>query len=215
MGREIIVNGIALHANATPCFHHCRYCQLRSYKTSGVSFDRYSALVERFVVWRDRHRPDFEIWPWFGNSDDHDDATWQGIRRLDEMQNRTSTIALLGGVAHRSIDEMQRWLEKRQRLGVETIAATFSGHDEKHDYWNHMPGNYRFQLETLRLAKDMGFLLQQRVLRLRDSLLSLERLFDDLDDTVGVGHQRWALPLFYSGVARHLEHESWPRKFGQ
>ncbi|ATQ67452.1 MULTISPECIES: radical SAM protein [Methylosinus] len=207
MGREIIITGITLHANGTTCYHHCRYCQLRSYKTSGVLFPRYLALIERFVAWRAAHRPDFEIWPWFGNSDDHDDETLEGVQRIDEMQNWVSRNALLGGVAHRTRTEMREWLEKRRRLGVDTIVATFSGHGDKHDYWNNMPGNYQFQMETLRLARDMGFRLQQRVILLRDNLASLEALFDELDGVGGADSERWSLPLFYSGLARRLEAE--------
>jgi hypothetical protein len=208
MPREIEITGIHLHANATPCFHHCRYCQLAKPKAIPARFDRYATLIDRFIDWRQANgRDDFEICPWYGNSHDHDQAVLRGIRRLDQRLGYSSNVVLLGGVAHRSPKDMAAWLQERRENGIDTVVATFSGQGGHHDYWNNKQGNYQFLLDTLGTAAAMGFHLQQRVLLIRDSVPSLDHLFDDLDaiDTAPV--TRWAIPLFYSGRSKPLENQ--------
>jgi len=206
MAREVRLTGIVLHANAAPCFHHCRYCQLRTSKPRAVSFSGFEKLVNRFLDWRIvSGRPEFEVWPWYGNSHEHDEEMLLGLRSIGRRLGYESDVVLLGGVAHRSMPEMRAWLQERRAAGIDTVVATFSGDREKHDYWNNKEGNWQFQLDTLHLAADMGFRLQERVLLLRDNLPSLERLFDALDTVEAAERNRWAIPLFYSGRAKRLE----------
>lgn len=145
------------------------------------------------------------MWPWYGNSHDCDQETLIGLRSIGERMGYQTDVVLLGGVAHRPRDEMRAWLEQRRAVGIDTVVATFSGHGGDHDYWNNKQGNYRFQLDTLHLAAEMGFRLQQRVLLLRDNLGGLERLFDDLDRIRTTDSSRSSIPLFYSGRAKRLE----------
>ncbi len=208
MSREIRVTGICLHGNATRCFHYCRYCQLRTAKAVPATYSRYSALVHRFLDWRTAvGREDFEVWPWYGNSHDYDHETLLGERRIGTRMGYQTDVVLLGGVAHRSMDEMRAWLQERRAVNVDTVVATFSGCQEDHDHWNNKAGNYQFQLDTLRLAAEMGLRLQERVLLLRDCLPSLERLFDDLDEIGAQEYARSSIPLFYSGRAKRLEEQ--------
>ncbi len=209
MPREIDITALHLHANATPCFHHCRYCQLKTSKSIPASFSRYAALIERFLDWQKAGKGQtLEICPWYGNSHDYDRETRVGLRRLGERQwGPRPDVVLLGGVAHRSQAEMRLWLQERRDVAIETVVATFAGHAEHHDYWNNKAGNYRFFQETLRTAAAMGLRLQERVLLIRRSLASLERLFDDLDAIGAASFTRWSLPLFYSGRAKRLEDE--------
>ncbi len=206
MSREIRVTGILLHGNATRCFHLCRYCQLRTAKAIPATHSRYAALVHRFLDWRtSTGREKFEVWPWYGNSHDYDHETLIGERQIGERMGYQTDVVLLGGVAHRSMAEMRDWLQERRAAGVDTVVATFSGAQDDHDYWNNKKGNYRFQLDTLRVAAEMGLRLQERVLLLRDCLPSLERLFDDLDTIDAKEYSRSSIPLFYSGRAKKLE----------
>ncbi|TDX62523.1 hypothetical protein EDE12_11039 [Methylosinus sp. sav-2] len=207
MPREIIVTGIHLHANATACFHHCRYCQLKSYRLRPAPLERFVALVERFIEWRNDGHEDFEIAPWYGNSHDYTLATTKALRELEKNLGWKSHVVLLGGVAHRPRREMKQWLVERRVLGIDTVVATFSGHGARHDHWNNMAGNYQFQLDTLHLAAELGLKLQQRILLIRDSVPSLDELLVDLDRIPAASHERWAIPLFYSGVARGVEEQ--------
>lgn len=207
MTRHISVKGVFIHANATPCANHCRYCQLATSRPKPVSVDRYAALIHRFLDWRESHQSEFEIWPWFGNSYDTDEYTVVALRNIEERMGGLCGNVLLGGLAHRSPEEMQRWLQFRQQQGKHTLVATFSGYAEQHDYWNNLQGNYSFQLESLRLAARQGMKLQQRILLLRSSLPGLTRLLDDLDSVAVAEYDRWAIPLFYSGQARRIERE--------
>ncbi len=208
MPREIEITGIHLHANATPCFHFCRYCQTAKPKAIPAQFSRYAALIDRFIDWRIASgREDFEICPWYGNSHDYDREVRLGIRRLDERMGDITNVVLLGGVAHRSRKDMAIWLRERQEDGIDTLVASFPGQGKHHDYWNNKKGNYQFFLDTLRTAAAMGMRLQQRVLLIRDSVASLERLFDDLDAIDPPSYTRWSIPLFYSGLSKRLENE--------
>lgn len=208
MPKTLSITGIAIHANATPCAYQCRYCQLATAKPKPVAFDRYSALVERFIDWREHNgREDFGLWPWFGNSYEHDPETLAGILRLDRRLGNEHKVLLLGGLRHRPRTEMQDFLEARRALGIDTLVATFSGHGDIHDHWNGQAGNYHFQLDSLHLAAEMGMQLQQRILLLRSNLPTLETLLDDLDGIAGRQFTRWAIPMFYSGRARRLEEE--------
>ncbi len=218
MPRNFRITGIMLHANAAPCAYHCRYCQLATSKPNPASFTRYAALVDRFFDWKETPGNEgFEVWPWYGNSHEHSIEEQREICRLSLRQGFSCDSVLLGGLRHRPRKEMRDWLEARRALGINTVVATFSGHDAAHDYWNNQQGNYRFQLETLELAAEMGMRLQQRILLMRDSVPTLGSLLDDLDRigqtrksteqsaSAGTDTVRWAIPLFYSGRARRLE----------
>ncbi len=183
MARKIEVSGIFIHANATSCFHICRYCQLKTPRVESIEFARYAALVDRFIDWKVKTgRNDFEISEWFGNSHDYGLGEQAGIRRLSERQGRPLTVVLLGGVAHRSKEEMRAWLKQRQDVGIHTVVASFPGHGERHDYWNHKRGNYQFQLDTLRLAAEMGMALQQRMFLIRDTVQSMDLLLSSTEN---------------------------------
>lgn len=208
MPRELRITGIMIHANATPCAYHCRYCQLATSRPKPASFARYAALVERFIEWKDcTGQEDFALWPWHGNSYEHDLPTLAGMLRLDERLGRPHEVLLLGGLRNRPMEVLRPWLEERRALGIRTLVATFSGHGRIHDHWNNADGNYRFQLEALHLAAGMGMKLQQRMLLMRSNILSLEAVLDDLDEIASSDYARWAIPMFYSGRARRLENE--------
>lgn len=207
MARQIEITGLCLHANSTPCAYHCRYCQLVTSKARPIPFARYAALVECFIDWRAASgRADFGLWPWFGNSYEHALPILAGILRLDVRLGQRHQVLLLGGLRHRPMAEMRAWLAERGELGIDTLVATFSGYGEIHDHWNGQQGNYRFQMDCLHLAAEMGMKLQQRVLLMRGNLPTLEKLFDDLD-RIEARFNRWAIPMFYSGRARRLENE--------
>lgn len=208
MARELQITGIMIHANATPCAYHCRYCQLHTSKPKPASFARYVALVERFIEWKAHSgREDFALWPWHGNSYEHDLPTLAGMLRLDERLGRHHEVLLLGGVRNRPMAALRPWLEERRALGITTLVATFSGHGQIHDHWNNAKGNYQFQLDALHLAAEMGMKLQQRMLLMRSNVLSLEAVLNDLDQIASTDYERWAIPMFYSGRARRLESE--------
>ena len=85
MPRLVNIDGVLLHANATACAYHCRYCQLRSARTAVLPFARYARLVRRFIDWRAANgRTDFQIAPWFGNSYEHDLPTLAGMLELEQ-----------------------------------------------------------------------------------------------------------------------------------
>ncbi|MGP1664929.1 MAG: hypothetical protein ACTS5I_03235, partial [Rhodanobacter sp.] len=208
MSRTLSITGIAIHANNTSCAYHCRYCQLATSKPKSVSFTRHAALVERFIDWQAANAVEpFEVWPWYGNSYEHDLPTLAGILRLDQRLGREHKVLLLGGLRHRTRSEMHEFLEARCELGIDTLVATFSGHGERHDHWNNKADNYRFQIDSLHLAAEMGMELQQRILLMRNDLSGLESVLNDLDEIDSRRFTRWAIPMFYSGRARHLESE--------
>lgn len=212
MARSIEVTGIHLHANSVGCSHFCRYCQLKTAKPTPIPFERFQALVERFVQWNAGRMAEkgggvpFEIAPWYGNSQDYDDTARSALAAMNRKLGYGNSVLLLGGLSHRSGDALRDWLGKQRDDGVTTIVGTFSGHGKHHDFWNNKEGNYRFQMDALRTAVEMGFSLQQRVLLMRDTMAGLGDLFDDLD-ALGGGDRivRWSIPLFYSGLARRLE----------
>lgn len=208
MPKTLAITGIAIHANATSCAYHCRYCQLATSKPKPVAFARYEALVERFIEWRTTSgRTDFGLWPWYGNSYEHDLDTLAGMLSLSRRLGHEHKVLLLGGIRHRSRSEMRDFLEVRRQLGIDTLVSTFSGYEECHDHWNNQRGNYRFQLDSLHLAAEMGMQLQQRMLLMRSSLPTLESVLADLDGIESRQFTRWAIPMFYSGRARRLENE--------
>lgn len=208
MPKTLAITGIAIHANATSCAYHCRYCQLATSKPKPVAFARYEALVERFIEWRTTSgRTDFGLWPWYGNSYEHDLDTLAGMLSLSRRLGHEHKVLLLGGIRHRSRSEMRDFLEVRRQLGIDTLVSTFSGYEECHDHWNNQRGNYRFQLDSLHLAAEMGMQLQQRMLLMRSSLPTLESVLADLDGIESRQFTRWAIPMFYSGRARRLESE--------
>lgn len=207
MTRQVNIKGIFIHANATSCANHCRYCQLTSSRPRKISIERYAALIHRFLDWKEQSNPHFEIHPWFGNSYDHDISVVKIIRQIENRLDNRCKNFLLGGLSHRSLNEMRQWIAERHQQGLDTLVATFSGYQKDHNYWNNYPDNYQFQLDCLRLVASMGLKTQQRILLLRSSLSSLESVLDDLDSIQPHIRERWAIPLFYSGQARRVEYE--------
>ncbi|WDB90487.1 TonB-dependent receptor [Escherichia albertii] len=192
--RQVNIKGIFIHANATPCANHCRYCQLTSSRPRKISIERYAALIHRFLDWKEQSNPHFEIHPWFGNSYDHDISVVKIIRQIENRLDNRCKNFLLGGLSHRSLNEMRQWIAERHQQGLDTLVATFSGYQKDHNYWNNYPDNYQFQLDCLRLAASMGLKTQQRILLLRSSLSSLESVLDDLDSIQPHIRERWAIP---------------------
>jgi len=209
MPRKIKIDGLCLHANATRCYNHCRYCQLVSPRPIPARFDRYEALVNRFIEWQeaDSSRADFGIWPWYGNSYDSSAEVREGIVRIAHRKGQDHKVVLLGGINHRKPAEMREWLELHRQLGIDTVVASFAGHGKIHDHWNGRQGNYQFFLDSLRVAVDMGMKLQERVFLIKSTLFSLEQLYGDLDAITGAEYRRWCFQLFYSGWAKRFEHE--------
>ena len=209
MPRELEINGICLHAIATKCYSHCRYCQLSERRAVPASFDRYEALVNRFLDWRDADfsRSDFGIWPWYGRSYDSNATVREGIVRISRRMGSDHKVVLLGGIRHRSMPEMREWLEAHRKLGIDTLVTTFAGNEEAHDYWNKRRGSYRFFVDSMKLATDMGMKLQQRVFLIRSTLETLDELYDDLDAVSTGDFSRWCIQWFYSGYSKRYENE--------
>jgi hypothetical protein len=114
---------------------------------------------------------------------------------------------LLGGLPHMDDITLKQWLMDRKAIGSEYVVATYSGYKEQHDYWNNKKGNFDFQVNAQKIAHSIGLENKQRFLITRSSLKNMELLLDLLDGLELPIKKRFAIPMFYSGLARQYENE--------
>src|SRR5208282_3160062 len=131
--------------------------------------------------------------------------TLKGVMRLHERQGWGWDLILLGGLFWRPDDEMRTWLRQRQDIGIKVVVASFAGHGEFYDRWSGRPGDFDFQMRTLRVAADLGMELRQRLFLTNSTIPLLDELIGKLDALPGGFGDRCAHLLFYCGLAKRLE----------
>ncbi len=208
MPRKFQTTGIQITAGTAPCAYHCSYCQLADRSISKIRIDRYVAVVERFMEFKEsKGLADFGVAQWLGNAYSFDTYEFDRISQLSRKLGNTYEWLLLGGVKHKPNAEMKDWLTSRQKMGAKHVIAAFLGHGDTHDKWNRMKGNFEFLMGSQKLAIEAGMGLIQRAFLTNSTLPMLGTLFDMLDELGGEVVERVGYPLFYSGLARKLEHE--------
>jgi hypothetical protein len=208
MGRAIEIEGIWVHAQTAVCVNHCRYCQLNHKRVANITFDRFRAVVERFMEWRQKGGPpDFKVTHWLGRSHNYDVKTLKGVMELSERHDWRLDLILLGGLLWRPDDEMRRWLRERQEIGIRSVVASFAGHGRFHDRWSGRPGDFDFLIRTQRVASQLGMDLHQRLFLTNSTIPLLDELIEKLDELLGPPASRCIYPLFYCGMARRMEDE--------
>jgi hypothetical protein len=103
--------------------------------------------------------------------------------------------------------EMREWLRERKNLGIKSVHASFAGYGSVHDHWSRRVGDFDFLMNTLKIAADLGFRLEQRLFLTKGTLSLFEELIDKLDELPGKVKKREISSFFYGGRAGLLENE--------
>ena len=202
--------GLTISAQITPCANHCRFCLLNERRTHNITVDRFAALIEKFIDYKDR--TGFKVKQWFGNSYNFPIVEFQKLVGLffkngaDLKGAQDLRYLLLGGLPLMEEEAFRSWLLDRQALGCANLAATYCGLELSHDYYCACTGHFRFQIMAQKTAAKIGLFNMQRLLILNSTLQQLEPLLDELDATGGV-NDRHAFVLFYNGSGKYFEHE--------
>ena len=208
MTREFQATGIGITAGIAPCAYHCSYCQLADRRISKIPIDRYVAVVERFMEYKEsKGLANFGVDQWLGNAYSFDNYEFDRISQLNHKLGNPYEALCLGGVKHMPCAEMKDWLAWRQKMGAKKVIASFLGYGDAHDKWNRKKSNFEFLMKSQKLATEAGMGLIQRAFLTNSTLPMLCTLFDMLDELGGEVVERVGYPLFYSGSARNLEHE--------
>ncbi len=201
------IGGIYFLLNINPCAHNCLYCYQGNQKSSNFHAERYLAVVERFLDWKQSRRLEkFNIPFLLLYCDDYDLATTKKIIELKRREKSYMQL-YLGGLRMRSESEIGVWLRERQKMGIRNVIASFVGHGEVHDHWNNRVGDFDFLMSTLRIAAELGMKMEQRIFLLKSTLPCLEELINKLDTLPGKARKRTFEPLEYLGRAGKLESE--------
>jgi len=207
MRRKIVIDEISIMNKVDACAHSCKYCLTGSNKLSRVGYDRFSAAIERFISWRDTHRPDLKMICSTLYSAEIDLETQSKFMKLRERLQRPARYLLMGGLRMRSEAEMRDWLTQRRDIGVDAVIVSFAGMDAVHDHWNGRKGDFAFLASALKIAGELGMNLSERLFLVRSTLPHLEALIDHLDTIPGKVVDRTVVPFLYRGRAVHLEDE--------
>ena len=171
--------------------------------------DRFVAIVEKFLDYKKKNNiEDFHIGFWSGYSYNSVMDDFQKERFLhNKVADYELNGLLLGGLPHRDDITLKQWLMDRKAIGSEYVVATYSGYKEQHDYWNNKKGNFDFLVNAQKIAHSIGLENEQRFLITRSSLKNMELLLNLLDGLELPIKKRFAIPMFYSGLARQYENE--------
>ncbi|MDR1085065.1 MAG: hypothetical protein LBP22_09470 [Deltaproteobacteria bacterium] len=205
MVRDFIPTGIGITTGIGQCAYRCLYCQIALHEPATFGVDRYAAVIDRFLDYKEK--TGFNFSQWMGYSFDISAADFFKQIALCKRCGYDQTSFLLGGVRLMADDELKKWYEERLALGCDYVGASYFGHSETHDYWNNQPGQFEFQVRAQKTALSMGMKVGQRLFLLKSTLPMMEELLDILDETSGADASRAAFPLFYSGLARRYDDE--------
>jgi hypothetical protein len=177
-------------------------------KISKISIDRYAAIVERFIEYKEANGlKDFGVGQWLGNAFNFNDYEYARVAEIEHKLGNSYENICLGGVPHKPRAEMKEWLAARQNMGAKNLIVAFLGHGAVHDRWNRKKGNFAFQMETQKVAAELGMGLIQRTFMTNSTLPMAGEWLDMLDELGGEVVQRVAYLLFYSGLGRNFEHD--------
>lgn len=208
MSRTFTPIGIHITAGVAPCSYHCRYCQLDYRKSARFGTDRFIAVVDRFLAYREKSRQkNFKVAAWMGYSYDLPLKDFVNKLALYRRCDNNVNLILLGGVRHRPDAELRAWFSERKALNLQRVVASYYGYGDTHDYLNNKQGNFAYLIHAQQIAAQTGFRNSQRVFLFRSSLAQMEQLLDRLDEVGESVTERMAYPLFYSGLARRYEEE--------
>jgi hypothetical protein len=200
---------IMITASISPCAKpRCDYCQLPNNKISRISVDRFAAIVERFIEYKESQGlKDFKITEWLGNAFNFNEYEYTKVAEINRKLDQFYENICLGGVSHKYPEEMRAWLAARQKIGAKNLIVALFGIGTIHDTWNRKKGDFAFQMESQRQAIEIGMGLIQRTFLMHSILPVIGDLFDMFDELGGEVVGRWTCPLYYCGLARKLEHE--------
>jgi hypothetical protein len=173
-----------------------------------IPFDRYEAVVERFLDWRDRKRlVGFHIAPVQLHSlalmpADH-------LRRRFDLCRRGGYEPLplqINGLGFRPDDELRDLLIEKKAAGFKQISLTFAGPRIIHDLWCGRKGEFDFLVRIAAICGEIGFPRLEKLFLTETSWTLLSELMDYLDLIPGEVI-REVQTISYVGWAKVLEAE--------
>ena len=207
------ITGLGMSFVTAPCAGHCRFCAIGESPVVNLCMGRIVPQVERFAAWSRSRGDGFRFEYSVGRAFNWDVETLREIYRLaDECISRPAcaeprTIRLqLGGVYHRSDDELERWLRERQALGVTSLISSLAGTASLHDRWVGRRGDFDFHMRALYLGTAMGFSHYDVLFLTKSTLPLLDDLIDTLDAIPNLD-ARAIRQIHRSGRAKRMEHE--------
>ncbi|MDR1085013.1 MAG: radical SAM protein [Deltaproteobacteria bacterium] len=208
MAESLCFKGLTVMRVTTPCANHCRFCSAGTKIVHNIPFDRYEAVVERFLNWRDHQNlVDFPIAPVQLYSlaqmpPDH-------LRRRFELCRRGGYEPLplqINGLGFRPDDELRCLLIEKKEAGFKQISLTFAGPSEMHDLWCGRKGEFDFLVRIAVICGEIGFPRLEKLFLTESSWTRLPELMDFLDRISGEVI-REIHTLSYVGWAKFLEKE--------
>lgn len=172
-----------------PCNCHCRYCLLSwSNKVLGVDYDRSVAYAKRFQEWMKIHQPDMKFIFYYGYSMEHP-RLLESIDFMKSLDSPGGDFLQFDGMKFRNRQEIEELLKGIMEHGIRNVNMTIYGTEEYHDRFAGRKGDYRYLLNILSVANELGLPvsvgapLNQENVDQADELVellqqySLERLF--------------------------------------
>src|SRR5262249_15592369 len=132
--RSVEFAGLSVIAPTTRCAHLCRYCSIGRTDFTDIPFERFSALIERFVAWRQRRGlSEFVLWFFSGNAFEYEAQKMREVIRLWRLTGQPSDGIATGGLRWRSEGELRQWLESLRKMGITRLHSAFAGAGQVHD----------------------------------------------------------------------------------
>src|SRR5262249_12686578 len=135
--RAVDFQGLSIVSPTTRCAHGCRYCSIGATRFTNIPFERFAALVERFVDWRRAQgSPGFVLWFFSGNPFEYEPQKMRQVIRLWHLTGQPADGIATGGLQLRDETQLWLWLGSLQEMGITRLHSAFAGTDRVHDRWN-------------------------------------------------------------------------------
>ncbi len=202
--RAVDFAGLTIAAPTTRCAHGCRYCSIGATRFTDVAFERFAALVERFVAWRQaRGIPEFVLWFFNGNAFEYEPQKMREVIRLWRLTGQPSDGIATGGLKWRAEGELRGWLESLRTMGIKRLHFAFAGMDRIHDRWNARRGDFEYLTGMQRIGAELGMCASQSLFTTKNTLPCLDDLIDHLDGIGGEARLALGISVRLSG-SRHV-----------
>jgi len=199
--------GIMIINHNVPCACACRYCFFRSCKkaNAGIPYYRGKKIALCFNEWRkEKKLNDFWLCYAISHCADYPELIdnivlnksfgFSGIRYLQ-----------INGLKFKNQSELTEYLINAKNAGIISIDTTFYGLEEYHDKFAARKGDFRYLLNILKIALEIGIIPKPTFVILEDNKDQIEDLISLLQKYIGVDGAIHGFLQDYRGNGENLE----------
>ena len=212
MNAPLNIRVLTISKNTNACCNHCAFCSAGEKHLENIPFKRYVNIVERFLDWQEREKPEIVLASAIGYT--HATMTYEQSKIYRELCERGHYRPLplqMNGCIFMPEDDLARMMEGHRRAGYEVYSQTYTGFRSLHDKWAGRKGEFDYLMTMANVASELGYIRQEQILLTKRSLPELGKLVDALEK-LDCPYTREIYQPSYTGWAKRLERDRIDRK---